>query len=131
MTYLKAALALALLGLATAAAADGVTVAGVSSTPRAPAVTTTPTTTGGDISGFGAAISIGVLATYSGGTQIHNNQNLNGTVSGNSASQVVTGNNTISADSFSNAAGIPTVIQNSGNNVLIQNGIIVNLQMKP
>ena len=32
---------------------------------------------------------------------------------------------------FNGAAGVPMVIQNSGNNVLIQNATIVNVQFQP
>ena len=54
---------------------------------------------------------------------------LAGTTAENSASNVVTGANSISAGSFANMSGIPVVIQNSGANVLIQNATIVNLQL--
>lgn len=54
---------------------------------------------------------------------------LRGTTDNNVATNVVTGNNAIQS-SFSNAAGIPVVIQNSGANVLIQNATVVNLQFK-
>ncbi len=37
------------------------------------------------------------------------------------------GNNSISNHAFDNVNGIPTVIQNSGNNVIIQSSTIVNL----
>ncbi len=63
-------------------------------------------------------------------TDLHFNQNNStGTVAGNVASQLTTGSNNISDGAFSNAAGIPIVIQNSGNNVLIQNSTILNLQL--
>jgi hypothetical protein len=55
---------------------------------------------------------------------------LNGAVSGNSAMAVTTGANVITEGAFSNASGLPTVIQNSGANVLIQNATIVNVQFK-
>ncbi|GGA05414.1 hypothetical protein ISN74_12900 [Dyella caseinilytica] len=78
------------------------------------------------------AVSAGTLEHYSGGSSlVQSNQNLTGAVTGNSASQVVTGTNSITGDSFAGASGLPSVIQNSGNNVLIQNGVIVNVQMKP
>jgi hypothetical protein len=54
---------------------------------------------------------------------------LHGTTDNNVATNVVTGNNAIQS-SFSNAAGIPVVIQNSGANVLIQNATVVNLQFR-
>lgn len=42
-----------------------------------------------------------------------------------------TGNNTISDNAFSGASGFATVIQNSGNNVIIQNATIVNYSTHP
>ena len=70
------------------------------------------------------------LANQRGGSETHLNQNnATGTVSGNVASQLNTGSNTISESAFSNSNGIPIVIQNSGNNVLIQNSTILNLNL--
>jgi hypothetical protein len=82
------------------------------------------------IDGFGAPVSVSTLKRYSGGTLINNTQAINGTVSNDSASQVIAGDNAITGDAFSNASGLPTVIQNSGSNVLIQNATIVNVEMK-
>jgi hypothetical protein len=70
------------------------------------------------------------LANQRGGSETHLNQNnATGTVAGNVASQLNTGSNTISESAFSNTNGIPIVIQNSGNNVLIQNSTILNLSL--
>jgi len=70
------------------------------------------------------------LASQRGGSDSHLNQNNStGAVTGNVASQLNTGSNTISESAFSNSSGIPIVIQNSGNNVLIQNSTILNLQL--
>jgi hypothetical protein len=44
----------------------------------------------------------------------------------NVAESNITGNNTVSNDAFAGATGFATVIQNSGNNVIIQNATIVN-----
>lgn len=41
-----------------------------------------------------------------------------------------TGDNSVSHDAFAGATGFATVIQNSGNNVIIQNATIVNLTMQ-
>jgi hypothetical protein len=82
---------------------------------------------------FGPAADLGKLEQYRGGTDTYNTTNntqLNGMVSNNSATNVVTGSNTIDAGSFANMSGIPTVIQNTGANVLIQNSTTVNLQFK-
>ncbi|TBR40723.1 hypothetical protein EYV96_06715 [Dyella terrae] len=67
----------------------------------------------------------------SGGTNVKQNTTLNGTVTGNTASRVVSGSNAISGESFSGASGLPTVIQNTGSNVLIQNATVVNVQFTP
>jgi hypothetical protein len=68
------------------------------------------------------------LATARGGSSSNQN-NTTGAVAGNVASQLTTGSNAISSSAFSDSSGIPIVIQNSGNNVLIQNSTILNLQL--
>lgn len=71
------------------------------------------------------------LATSRGGSDSYLNQNNStGTVQANVAENLTTGSNTISQSAFSNSSGIPIVIQNSGNNVLIQNSTILNLQLQ-
>ncbi|MYM25823.1 hypothetical protein GTP46_24650 [Duganella sp. FT135W] len=71
------------------------------------------------------------LATLHAGTDtVSNEMRVNGTVTQNSASDVVSGANTISSGAFSNASGLPVAIQNSGSNVLIQNATIINIQMQ-
>lgn len=82
------------------------------------------------MAGFGPALAIDSLADYRGGSELANSDmRLAGTTAENSATNVVTGANSISAGSFANMSGIPVVIQNSGANVLIQNATIVNLQL--
>lgn len=71
------------------------------------------------------------LAELRGGTDTPwSDMKLGGTVGNNAATNVVTGANIITDGAFSNASGMPMVIQNSGANVLIQNATIVNLQMR-
>jgi len=53
---------------------------------------------------------------------------LNGTLSDNVANKVSTGSNTISDGSFASSSGLPTVIQNTGANVLIQNATVLNVR---
>lgn len=48
----------------------------------------------------------------------------------NAAIDNVTGNNSINGNAFAGASGLPIVIQNSGNNVIIQSGTVLNLTMK-
>ncbi len=81
--------------------------------------------------GFGMAVDSSKLDQYRGGSDIvNNNMNLDGTVSDNIAADVITGANSITDGAFSNASGIPTVVQNTGNNVLIQAATIVNVQFQ-
>jgi len=51
-----------------------------------------------------------------------------GEVNGNHADHIDSGMNSLDGGAFANASGITTVIQNSGSNVLIQNGSAVNVQ---
>lgn len=80
---------------------------------------------------FGVAARGDQLDAERGGTDtVNNNMQLEGGVHDNMANHVVTGSNSIDNGSFANMAGLPTVIQNSGANVLIQNATIINLQFK-
>ena len=54
----------------------------------------------------------------------------NNVITVNSGSSVTNGNNSIGDQAFSNSNGISTVIQNSGNNVIIQNSTIVNMTLQ-
>ncbi len=53
-----------------------------------------------------------------------------GIVRDNQAYNLNTGSNYIAEGSFAGAAGFATAVQNSGNNVLIQNATIINLQVQ-
>jgi len=75
-------------------------------------------------------MSATALAAKRGGDRIFNENQLRGVVADNHASNLTTGANVISDGAFSGSAGLPMVIQNSGNNVLIQNATIVNVQVK-
>lgn len=79
---------------------------------------------------FDKPVATAKLEGYRGGTSfVSNDMTLAGTTANNTAINVATGTNAISAGAFSNMSGLPVVIQNSGANVLIQNALIVNLQM--
>lgn len=80
--------------------------------------------------GLGDSVDSATLDKLSGGTMIVQNTALNGTVSDNSADHLVTGDNTITGGSVAGATGFPTIIQNSGNNVLIQNATVLNVEFK-
>ena len=79
---------------------------------------------------FNVPVAVATLEDQRGGMQgISSEMKLSGTTANNSATDVLTGTNTISAGAFANMSGLPVVIQNSGANVLIQNAVILNLQM--
>jgi hypothetical protein len=83
------------------------------------------------VDGLGSSVDSMALAKLSGGTAITETMTLNGTVSNNSNDHLVTGSNMIGSGSFNGAAGVPMVIQNTGNSVLIQNATIINVQFQP
>jgi len=60
-----------------------------------------------------------------------NNMNVRATLSGNQANNNVNGYNIIDNGSITQASGITSVIQNSGNNVIIQDSTIVNVTIVP
>lgn len=94
------------------------------SAPHRPAMREPPV-----ITGIGAPLPAGSLQSMRGGdSSTTNNVDIRGGVGGNTATDVVSGTNVIQGGSFANANGISTVIQNSGSNVLIQNGTVVNVQ---
>lgn len=79
--------------------------------------------------GIGIPVDAGELDQLRGGeSTVANDVLIDGTVEGNTADRIVSGANAISDGAFTNANGINTVIQNTGSNVLIQNGMVVNVQ---
>lgn len=86
----------------------------------------------GAFAGLGKPVASDKLEGIRGGSElVVNDMRLSGTVADNSANRVISGANSIAEGSFASAAGLPTVIQNSGSNVLIQNATIINVQFKP
>ena len=80
---------------------------------------------------LGPAVSEGTLSDNRGGhTEVINTNNLDAQLYNNQASYNVTGTNSVNSGAFTNASGIATVIQNSGNNVIIQNATILNLKLQ-
>ena len=79
----------------------------------------------------GPAVSDELLDANRGGADLELNKiRSNGTVRDNQAYNLTTGSNLITDGAFGTANGFSTVIQNSGNNVLIQNSTIINLHMQ-
>lgn len=62
--------------------------------------------------------------------QQFNLMSVEGAVHSNTASNSVNGSNLITNGSFANANGLATAIQNSGNNVLIQNATILTIDLR-
>jgi len=80
---------------------------------------------------FGAAVSDKDLGTQRGGQdQFLNDMKLHAQLYNNKAVSNVTGGNFVTQDAFAGTKGFATVIQNSGNNVIIQNATILNLRMQ-
>ncbi|HJR73586.1 MAG TPA: hypothetical protein VJ806_08090 [Luteimonas sp.] len=80
------------------------------------------------VQGLGPRLNPDALAALRGGDSVDNQVDIHGQVDGNTAQNTVSGGNTLGGGAFANASGIATVIQNSGSNVLIQNGMVVNVQ---
>lgn len=62
---------------------------------------------------------------------INNDTNLDAELTGNSANNVVTGSNVIDSGSFNDASGVFSVIQNTGNNVIIQESTVITVTITP
>lgn len=82
------------------------------------------------VGALGVAVDAKVLARKRGGEGVINDMQLKGVVADNRAINVTTGGNYITEGAFAGTSGLPMVVQNSGNNVLIQNATIVNVQVK-
>lgn len=61
---------------------------------------------------------------------VFNTNDVDGQLYNNEAVSNVTGSNFVTDGSFAGMSGFSTVIQNSGNNVLIQNATVLNLQFE-
>lgn len=106
----------------TVAAPDDVDRAAAVAEPKAAATTVD--------AAFDAIVADDELDRARGGSDLHVNQNnLDAILEGNVAANLTTGDNTITEGAFTNTTGIPMVIQNSGNNVIIQNSTILNLEL--
>lgn len=87
------------------------------------------------VASWGAPVSDSRLDGERGGTDygpqlIINRNDVKANMQGNHAYDNVTGNNSITGNAFAGASGIPIVMQNTGNNVIMQNAVIVNVMMK-
>lgn len=91
-----------------------------------------------DIAEFGEPVPNDTLNALSGGQSLQidnidmlmNNMNIKSDLAENVLYSATTGANTLSNGAFSSASGISTVIQNSGNQVVINSALILNLQVQ-
>ena len=122
------ALAALLSGQAVAAEQEAV----VTSVPPMPIVMSIPTAApAARINPLGTKpLDSKRLASRRGGTDVLNDMQLKGTVADNRAINVTTGNNVVTDGAFVGMVGLPLVVQNTGNNVLVQNATIINVQVK-
>lgn len=81
---------------------------------------------------FERVVSNELLSRQRGGAdaRVLNYMDIDAALHNNSARANVSGNNSVSTGAFTNASGLATVIQNSGNNVIIQNATILNLELR-
>ncbi|CAI08773.1 hypothetical protein [Aromatoleum aromaticum] len=79
----------------------------------------------------GPTVDDAVLSGQRGGADTHISEiRAVGSMSEVSVSDAVTGYNLITEGAFANANMMGTVVQNSGNGVMIQNAVILNLEVK-
>lgn len=82
------------------------------------------------VSVFGEPVSDAGLSAYRGGSALQiSEMRLDSKLIDNQAIANITGSNFVTESAFSGASGFSTVVQNSGNNVIIQNATILNLSL--
>lgn len=80
---------------------------------------------------FGAPVPESALSENRGArNSTFNLQNTEGLLYNNQAANTISGSNNVSDQAFSGLNGFSTVIQNSGNNVLIQSATIINVTLQ-
>jgi hypothetical protein len=79
----------------------------------------------------GPALGDAMLEGLRGGADWHTSEIWSSAQVGqNEAANLSTGSNFVNGGALTSTSGFPTVVQNSGNNVLIQNSTIINLHMQ-
>jgi hypothetical protein len=81
---------------------------------------------------LGPPLEVQVLDRHRAGEtkQTFNLMDVKAVLEDNRAINTMNGSNIITGDAFANASGLPVAVQNSGNNVIIQNAFILNLNVK-
>ena|SRR3989304_8472228 len=94
------------------------------------AIPATPEMANHEISAFGERVTDADLSKNRGGSALQiNEMRLDSKLYNNQAIANITGSNFVTQDAFSGASGFSTVVQNSGNNVIIQNATILNISL--
>lgn len=79
----------------------------------------------------GKVVDPEILADQRGGTDDHLSKiHAFGSVSEVQVQDAFTGHNIVTDNALSGASGLPMLIQNSGNGVLIQNAVILNIEVQ-
>lgn len=86
--------------------------------------------TSGVLAELGATLPDSALSDQRGKATISNKNDVDGALYRNQATNTVSGGNFVTEGALSDSTGLFTVIQNSGNNVLIQNATILNLDVR-
>lgn len=80
---------------------------------------------------FGPPVTSRVLDKQRAGAELRINLNdVKAQLNNNQAINTLNGSNYISSGAFSQASGLPVAVQNSGNNVVIQNSFILNMNVQ-
>jgi hypothetical protein len=80
---------------------------------------------------LGAPLTAEVLDQQRAGAELHLNlMDVKAHLDDNQAINTLNGSNYIAGGALSNSSGLPVAVQNSGNNVIIQNSFILNMNVK-
>lgn len=79
---------------------------------------------------LGSKLPASTLSQQRGGELIVNHVDEQAKLTDNRAINNATGGNFITDSAFHGASGLPVAVQNTGNNVIIQNSFILNLRLR-
>lgn len=119
---MKTAVSMIALGIALAATCSNPIAVHAEEAAPAPAVALTLE---------GAPLPADLLEEQRGGADAHlSNIRAIGSVDDVQVIDAMTGSNLVTEGALAGTAGVPMLIQNSGNGVLIQNAVIINVEVK-
>lgn len=80
---------------------------------------------------LGTPLTAAALDQQRAGAELHLNlMSVKAHLDDNQAINTLNGSNYIAGGALSNSSGLPVAVQNSGNNVIIQNSFILNMNVK-